>query len=192
MMSHASKLLGLAAIALTGNARADNIVYSNQSGEACIPMTGSYSSGAIFDGPNGIVNDNNTQALDVECPINWWNPEAWGQLLWASDVQVYYKDGNASTGIFGTVICNWTSRDVYADLYDGPGVCSCSAAGGCTTGCSTGNTYTTSRGILDISDPPEYYYDNVTIECSIPQLDPSSSVASFVVGYSTIYNNDPS
>ena len=170
------------------NSAARATVQMNKGGEACVAENqesyGKYVAG------DGILNASNSSYLDVACPIDWLNSYADGELLAADGGYVFYKDGNATNSVAGEVVCRYVGRDVSGDLYDFPEVCSCSTSGGCTSGCSSGNTHVTSgRDYLGMAAPTESYWDNMTLECGVPATDPMTFTASFIVGYSMLYES---
>jgi hypothetical protein len=167
-----------------GITRADS-VQINTGGQACVPASGDTNS--LYLAGDGIYGSTSTHA-QVTCPLTWWDSTTYTERLSASYLYVTYKDGNAASSADGEFLCETVARDEYGDLYFGPATCSCTTAGGCSTGCT--NTYSTTRGSLTVSYPSDTYWDNVSLQCDIPGLS-SASVSSFLVGYGLEYETSP-
>jgi hypothetical protein len=157
-----------------------------QSGQSCAVdfLSPAASSFAKYTAYAGVENGSATSRMTLDCPINW-KTDVTTQMQ-ASSVTVRYKDANSQTIEDGAVYCAVFAEDPAGTIFSGPARFSCSTAGGCAT--FTASTYTNITGFLTLPTPVTGNYYDFAIQCSVPPTDPTTHFISYILGYSTSYN----
>lgn len=178
-------VLALAFIGVTAGSAASWSIKSYNSGTSCHPPS---PASQYISWNDGWISNGSSSSNWVICPMNWTPSSVEKYDFTAYSTIVSYRDRSSSA----SVSCYQYGRSRTNTTYSGGVKYSCATNGGCSTDSSPSST-TNYSGTDYYLEFGEFGVDNaasIAIDCVIPGMSGSPSVASFIMGYHFVYESE--